>query len=346
VARAQSAAAPSPSTQEFDKMSMSIRRSGLAALVAGLGAVAVVAAATAEIPVTLELVQAQAGEAQKRADLLMKEWSSGGAQVKFGAVEPGSTPEGVVIKDIAITAKDNKTVRLGALEIRKYDWANHKEPKYVDVTVKQAVIAADAMDAEGMQNLKELGYAALTINADLAYKFDDASKTIDISKVQIDVLDAGEIRFALRLSGLSPADLKGATDNGNAKPDSKGKSANGGEAAIMGLLARINIVNVSLSFKDKSLVDRAIKADAKKKNISEDAAKKAILADLQKEKQEAQDDVTKEFIDTAAKFIANPGEITLAASPPAPVNLMGAFMMVMSNPGQLKQMLGLSLTTK
>jgi hypothetical protein len=320
-------------------MSMRFARSCLVAVAAGI-----VLGGSAARADDARIVLVQAGEAQKRAELLQREWSSGGATVKFGAVEPGATPEGLLIKNVEITTKDNKTVRIAAVEVRGFDWVNVKEPKYLDLTVRQAVIGADLMDAEGQQNLKELGYAALTITADIAYKFDEASKAVEVSKFNLDVADAGELRFALRLSGVSPADIKGATSD--PQPGTGNKPGANNEAALMGMLARINIASFSLSFKDKSLVQRAIKSEAAKKKMSEQDARAAIIAELQKEKTEAQDDVTKEFLETAAKFIANPGEITLAANPPAPVNVMGAFMMVMSNPAQLKQMLGLALTVK
>ncbi len=288
-----------------------------------------------------ETAQAQASpELQKRVDSLFEEMKKNGGSVRYGAIEPGKSADGLVIKDLVITSKDNRPVKIAAIEIRSFDWANRQEPKFLDVSVRGAVISGEAMDEQGAQNFKELGYESLTLDANLAYKFDEPSKTLDISQLVIDVADAGEFRFALQMSGVSPADLKAATGEGADKDKKNGNDA------IMGILARLNIVGAEIRYKDKSLVQRAIRMDAKKKNITEQQAKAAILADLAKERQEAKDDVTREFIDSAVKFINNPGEIRLAAKPSAPANIMGAVMLAMSNPAQLKQMLGLILSVR
>ncbi len=286
-------------------------------------------------------VQAQANpELQKRAESLFEEMKKNGGSVRWDAVEPGKTADGLVLKGVTITSKDNRSTKIEAIEIRSFDWANREEPKFLDLGVRGAVITAEALDAEGAQNFKELGYERLTINADLSYKFDDPSKTLEISKLVIDIVEAGEFQFALTMSGVSPADLKAATGN-SADKDKKDSSD-----AIMGVLARLNIVGAEIGYKDKSLVQRAIKMDAKKKNATEQQAKAAILADLAKERQQAKDDVTREFIDAAIKFLNNPGEIRLVAKPAAPANIMGAVMLAMSNPAQLKQMLGLVLSVR
>ena len=115
---------------------------------------------------------------------------------------------------------------------------------------------------------------------------------------------------------------------------------------MMGLLSRLNIAGAAIAFKDKSLVERMIRADAKKKNLSEQAAKAKMLEELAEERGKAEDDVTKEFIDAAIKFLKSPGEIELALAPPAPANVMAAFMMVMGNRATFKTMMGLAVSVK
>src|SRR4029079_8258342 len=98
--------------------------------------------------------------------------------------------------------------------------------------------------------------------------------------------------------------------------------------------------------KDKSLVERMIRADAKKKNLSEQAAKAKMLEELEAERTKAEDEETKEFIDAAMKCLRNPGEIELSLTPPEPANVMAAFMMVMGNRTTFKQMMGLGVSVK
>jgi hypothetical protein len=317
-------------------------RAALLALALAAGFLSAATPLGAETPRRGDIVLAQGQanpELQKRAEILLEGFKKEGGEARFGAVEPGAGPNGVILRDIVLTSPDKKTMQIGAFEVRDFDWANAKEPNFIDVSVREAVIPSVAMDGEGQKGLKELGYESLKLNAELAYKYDAGSKTIDVSKFTLDVVDGAEFSFALKLTGIGPADLKGLT--GDDKGDAKG-----GEQAVMGLLARLNFVSASIGFKDKSIVQRLIRSEAKKKGQSEEAMKSTLLADLAKERQDAKDAVTREFIDAAIRFVTNPGEIALDAKPPAPTNVMSAFMLVMSDPAKLKQMLGLTLTVR
>jgi hypothetical protein len=114
----------------------------------------------------------------------------------------------------------------------------------------------------------------------------------------------------------------------------------------MKALAQIAIVGASITFKDKSLAERMIRADAKKKNISEAEAKEKMLEELAEQRKKAEDDATREVIDLATKFLQKPGEIELSANPAAPANIMATFMAVMGSPASVKQMLGLTLAVR
>jgi hypothetical protein len=89
-----------------------------------------------------------------------------------------------------------------------------------------------------------------------------------------------------------------------------------------------------------------VRADARKKKLTEPAAKAKMLEELAAERGKAEDDMTREFVNAAIKFLDRPGEIELALTPPAPANVMAAFMMVMGNRGAFKQMMGLTVSVK
>jgi len=309
-------------------MKFAFRRAGRAALV-----MAVALASSAILPALADngrviLVQA---DVQKRADLLMKGLTSGGGKAKFGAIEPGDGKEGLVVKDVEITSPDNKSVKIERIEVRSYDWENPEQPTRMDVSIKKLVMPEASLE----KDVTDLGVTTLTINADLAYALDDAKKTFEVSNVTIDVTELAEIKLKLKLSGISSADVKNAI--GGAKPS---------DDAGMKLLAQLSLVSASISFKDKSLTQRLIQADAKKKGISEAEARKKMLEELAEQKKTAQDDATKEVIDLAVKFLTTPGTIEVVASPSAPANIMATFMALMGSPGTLKQMLGLTMAVK
>ena len=293
----------------------------------------------------VETVQANP-ELKKRADALLKSIAEGGGKVTYGALEAGASPEGLVIKQIEIVSSDKKKVTIEEIEIRAFDWTNPNEPRHVDFAIKKLVVAADALDPEAAANVRELGLSALTINGEVAYKFDEKEKAFDVSRVFLDFAEMGELRLRLKLTGVTVGDLKSAATGDKPAPGAPAKPGGQGEQAMMGLLSRLNIAGAAIAFKDKSLVARMVRSDAKKKNMSEQASKAKMLEELAEERSKAEDDVTKEFIDAAIKFLRNPGEIELSLNPPAPANVMAAFMMVMGNRGTFKQMMGLSVSVK
>lgn len=282
-------------------------------------------------------------ELKKRADALFQSVGEGGGTVSWGALEAGEGPESLVVRQIEIVSKDKKKVTVEEISIKTYDWANPREPRHADIAMKRLVIAADQLDAEAAANFRELGLAALTLNGELAFKFDEDKKAFDVAKLFVDFVELGEVRLRLKLTGITSADLKTAVP---AQKPKNGKPNPQEGQAVMSLLARLNIAGAAIGFKDKSLVERMVRADAKKKNLSEQAAKAKMLEELAAERGKAEDDVTKEFIDAAIKFIGNPGEIELALTPPAPANVMAAFMMVMGNRGTFRQMMGLTVSVK
>lgn len=307
-------------------MTFPIRRAGRVAFAFA----AALAASTMLAPVHAEdaritLVQ---DDLAKRADLLLKGVTESGGKVKYGAVEKGEDKDGIVLKDLEITGPDGKTVKIERVDVRGFDWEKPNEPSHLDVSIKKLVIPSALLDKEAA----DLGITSLTINADFDYEFDDDKKTFEISGIVIDIVELGELKLSLKLAGIATGDLKTAL-GGTGEDGTK-------------LLAQLSIVGASIAFKDKSLTERLIRADAKKKGISEADAKKKMLEELAEQKKQAQDDATKEVIDLAVKFLTTPGAIELVAKPAAPANVMAAFMAVMGSPATLKQMLGLTVAVK
>jgi len=294
------------------------------AFAAALAASTMLAPAQAE-DARVTLVQ---DDLAKRADVLLKGVTEGGGKVKYGAVEKGDGKDGLVIKDLEITSPDKKTVTIERVEVRGFDWAKPNQPMHMDVSIKKLVVPGSALEKE----VTDLGITSLTINADFDYAFEDDKKTFTVSGIVIDVVELGELKLSLKLAGIASGDLKTAL-GGTGEDGTK-------------LLAQLSIVGASLSFKDKSLTERLIRADAKKKGISEAEAKKQMLDALAAAKQEAKDDATKEVIDLTVKFLNTPGVIELAANPTAPANVMATFMAIMGSPATLKQMLGLTIAVK
>jgi hypothetical protein len=331
-------------------MHFAVRRAAALALLRALVLAAAAPFALAPLPALAQDARVFTAEAspelQKRADALFRGVKENGGKVSYGALEAGAGPEGLIIKQIEIVSADKKKVAIDEIEIKSYDWDNAREPRHADLAMKKLVIAADQLDAEGQANFRELGLTTLTVNGELAFKFDDKAKVFDVAKLNLDFAEMGELKLRLKLSGISAADLKTAMPAEKPAKPAPGKPSGQEAQALMGLLSRLNIEAAAVAFKDKSLVERMVRADAKKKNMTEAAAREKMLEQLAAERGKAEDDVTKEFIDAAIKFLKSPGEIEFALAPPAPANVMMAFMMVMGNRVTFKQMMGLSVSVK
>ncbi len=311
-------------------MKFEFRRAGSAALVvaAALASASALSTAWAEDSRADRgsIVTVQA-DLKKRTDALVKSLTAGGGKLKYGAAE-AEGKDGVALKDVEITSADGKTVKAESIVAREFDWENPEQPTHMDLSIKKLVVPSAALDKE----VTDLGVSQLTINADIAYELDDDKKTFEISGIVIDVVELGELKVKLKLAGIASADLKGAI----------GGQPGGSEK----ILAQLSIVGAAISFKDKSLTQRLIAADAKKKGISEADAKKKMLEELAEQKKTAQDDATREIVDLAVKFLNSPGTIEVGANPAAPANVMQVFMGLMGSPGTVKQLLGLTLAVK
>ena len=183
----------------------------------------------------IQTVQANP-ELQKRADALFKGVAENGGKVSYGALEAGAAPEGLVIKQIEIVSADKKKVTIEEIEIKAFDWANPKDPTHADIAMKKLVIAADQLDAEAQSNFRDLGLSSLTLNGEVAFKFDEKEKAFDVSKLNIDFVEMGELRLRFKLTGITSADLKTVMPADKTAKPAPGKPGGQDAQAMMGLL--------------------------------------------------------------------------------------------------------------
>jgi hypothetical protein len=283
-------------------------------------------------------VQSEA-DLKQRADALLKNMASGGFEASYESVEKASTANGVVINNLKFTTKEKIEITVERLEVREFDWSKPEASKVADFSMRKVVFALDAIDKE---NELKLGSDKITLNVDMKWRLDDAGDQLDLSTLVLDFVDIAELRIAMKLTGLPTlAELKGvAGENG------KGETKDPDEAEAMKVFAKLTLVGATISLKDKSLVQRLVATRAKAKQVSEQAAKAEILAELGEEKLTADDDATREALDVVIKFVTNPGTLEIVAEPPAPANLVAAFAALMSSPASMKQMLGLKIAAR
>jgi MFS family permease len=253
--------------------------------------------------------------------------------------------KGVAVRDITADTREG-TVRIAAMELRSFELADLFLRSF-DFSIKGVEASLDtAKDPAFARDMKELGYTTLKMNAEIVYRYDEPAKSFDLGKLEFDVAEMGAITLAIRLGGVTAEDIKKAMEPPPAPPPGQTRPPARDGAAMMGLLARLNLLSADLSVRDKSILGRVIKRESQKRQTDEASIRaqyRALLTGLRDEQPEA---LVKEAFDAVIAFLENPGELVVEVRPPAPVNVLAIGATAVSNPAQLRTLLGIKITAK
>jgi hypothetical protein len=254
--------------------------------------------------------------------------------------------KGAAVRDIAADTREGK-VRIASMELRQLDFSNLFLNSF-EFAVKGIEAPLDsAKDPAFARDMKELGYTTLKIDSEIVYRYDEASKTFNLAKLDFDIADMGGLTLAIRVGGVSAEEIRKAMEPPPAPPP--GQTAPPGRnngAAMMGLLARINLLSADLSVRDKSGLARVIKREAQKAQTDEASIRAQYRAMLTALRDQQPDPLVKEAFDALMAFIDNPGELVVEVRPPAPVNVLAIAGSAVSNPAALRALLGIKITVK
>jgi len=276
--------------------------------------------------------------AKDRAEKFLSSVKDKGGEATFKTSEaPG---KGLVLKDVAITRKDaaGKPVQITVAEVRvtSYDWDNPKMPAFAALEYKGVRVSAIKDSPQFKEFAASTGLADVVINIKASYKYDKATKTIDLTAADIEVENMGTLTIAAKLDGIDMAQLEGLQDGGD-------------PSKIMGVFAAMRIHSFKLAFKDAGAAAKVIKMQAAKTKTTEDAVKQMALASVAQGK-DAPMKIVKDAASAAETFIKSPGTITVEAKPAAPFAI-AQLMSLMGKPDptaidKLVADLGLSVSAK
>jgi MFS family permease len=253
--------------------------------------------------------------------------------------------KGVAVRDI-VGETPQGIIRIAVMELRAFEFADLFLRSFEFAVTGIEAPLDTAKDPAFARDMKELGYTTLKMNSEIAYRYDEASKSFNLAKLELDVADMGAITLSLKLGGITPEDiLKALTPPPPPAPGQPAPPRNDGMAA-MGLLSRLNLHSADLAVRDKSILGRVVKREAQKKQTDEASIRaqyRALLVGLRDEQPDA---LVKEAIDAVIAFLENPGELLVEVRPPAPLNVLSIAAMAASNPAQLRTILGIKITAK
>ncbi len=261
--------------------------------------------------------------------------------------------KGFAVRDIAAETSEGK-VRIALIELRAFESVNLLDRNPADLRLFEFAIKGieapldTAKDPAFAREMKELGYTSIKMSAELAYRYEEASKTFNLGKLELDVAEMGALTLSLRLGGVTPDEIKKALEPPARPPAEDGKppAPRNNGAAAMGLLARINLLSADISYRDKSILARVVKREAQKKQTDEASIRAQYRALLTGLRDEQKDPLVKEAFDAVIAFIDDPGELLVAVRPPSPLNLLAIGGLAASDPAQLRGALGIRITAK
>lgn len=262
--------------------------------------------------------------------------------------------KGIAVRDLVAETREQGTIRIAAIELRAFESVNLLDRNPADLRVLEFAIRGieallgGAKDPDFARDVKALGYTTLKMNAEIAYRYEAASKSYDIGKLELDVAEMGPLTLALRIGGVAPEEIKKALERRPPPPPGQTPPERGARegAAAMGLLGRLNLLSADLSYRDKSIMGRVVKREAEKRQTDEASIKAQYRALLVGLRDEQTDPLAKEAFDAVIAFLDNPGELVIEVRPPAPLNLLAAGALAAASPAQIRTLLGIKIVAK
>lgn len=207
----------------------------------------------------------------------------------------------VVISDILVSpANAKKKIKIDEIIIHDID--NKSDiPAFLSMSCNGIELNIKDL-GEAAKELKELGYNdKMMINLTADYTYDKGKKELDIKKIGIGADAAGKISVGFRLGNI------------NLKPEEI--------AILLFTFPQVIFHEAKIKYEDNSLVERLMKLGAQKEQTSVENFKKSLMQKLEKEIEKEKDDFTKKALNEINKFLENPEEFSISASPSEPQTL-------------------------
>lgn len=268
-------------------------------------------------------------------------------EFRYGSVRADLLSQTIVMTNVEFVTLDGDRIRAESVAVKDFDWRSGGTPRYADIEIKRAQVPSTALTslarasnqlgsiigvstgpAAGAQRLLDrAGYGRTTSDLFVRYRLDEETGQFELRDVQLAVSDLGEVLVNLRLGNV-PA--RGIRDG----------------AALLSAGTTTTLVHASVSFKDRSLVSRLLKAYAAERNLSEADALARVLADLRAERARARDAIEREALEALIRFVERPSEIRVALDPARPVPLLAMGLQFLGGRSFAKDAFGLKISAR
>ena len=284
---------------------------------------------------------------QERAQIFARDMRKVTKEFRYGAVRADLLSQSIVMTDVEFVTLDGDRIKAASVAVKDFDWRSRGTPRYADIEVKRAQVPSTALTslarasgqlgsiigvstgpaADAQRLLDRAGYKRTTSDFFVRYRLDEETGQFELRDVQLAISDLGDVVVNLKLGNVP---TRGIRDG----------------AALLSAGTTTTLVHASVSFKDRSLVSRLLKAHAAERNISEAEALARVLRDLKAERDRARDAVEREALGALLRFVENPSEIRVALDPARPVPLLAMGLQFLGGRSFAKDAFGLKFSAR
>lgn len=244
-----------------------------------------------------------------------------------------STGEGTVFND------GRPVVSIGSsrIELSPYD-----ETAPMKMKMEIADVAADLINAPDPKmhaGLKDLGYGTkFSGRMDMVGDWSIADGLVNLTQFDFTIDNVATLSMPFSMGGYTKEVMEMMQkQQAMAKGDPKAAQA----AGLM-MLQKLDFRGASVSIKDDSITERALKLAGKKMNQPPEsiAAGAPMMIGLGMQKFQMPE-LTQMISNAVGAFLQNPGTLTVSANPAKPVNFMELVLASQANPQELVKLLNL-----
>jgi hypothetical protein len=229
----------------------------------------------------------------------------------------------VRISDILVSLKDSRE-KIKIDEITIHDIDDKSDiPTFLSISCEG--IEIDLHNLADDSDIKALGYhERMMINLNVDYAYNKEKNELDIKDIRLGADEAGTLSVSFHLGNI------------NLKPE--------GIIGAFFTFPHIIFHEAKIKYEDDSLVERLIQLGAQRKQTSVKDFKESLMRQVEKEIEKEKDDFIKEALVEIKKFLEDPDEFTISASPSKP-HPLGRIMRV-NDPKDVIKLLNITLLQK
>jgi hypothetical protein len=284
---------------------------------------------------------------EERAQIFARDMRKVTKEFRYGSVRADLLSQSIVMTNVEFVTMNGDRIKAESVTVKDFDWRISGPPRYADIEVKRADVPSTALTnlarasgqfasiigvatgpaTDAQRILDRAGYKRTTSDFFVRYRLDEETGEFELKDVQLAVSELGEVVLNLKLGNVPQRSIKDG-------------------AALLSAGTATTLVHASLSFKDRSLVSRLLKAYAADRNISEAEALSRVLRDLRADRDRTRDTVEREALNALLQFIERPNEIRVALDPARPTPLLAMGLQFLGGRSIAKEAFGLKFTAR